>query len=418
MRKLPIYLLVDCSSGMAGAPFQVVQKALDQMLSDFRGDPQILEQGYLSTITFGDKAEQICPLVELLQFSIDLRPPGGKANLGAAFELLESCIAREVRRPTPTQKGDWKPLVFLLSNGRPSDDWELALEQLRKRRLQLVALAPTAAANLTLLERITHIVVSLENLTPDMFRAFLKVRSDSVGATRIGESNPDGQPNLPPPPPGDIIPVPCTIRRLPIYFLVDCSPGLAGPAVAATQRTLQSVCDDLRGDPMALETAYASVIAYGDNAVQTCPLTEVLAFKLPAVKRGRRSDLGAGLRLLETCLDREVRPTTPRQRGDWKPVVFLLCNSKPTDDWLPVLARLRKRGPAAIIAVATGSGADLGTLRMITDVVIQAADVRPEHLRAFFKWVSTSIKTASAPLEDAPVNLPPPPPGSGIVIIP
>ena len=76
-----------------------------------------------------------------------------------------------------------------------------------------------------------------------------------------------------------------TIRRLPIYFLVDCSSGLAGPAVAATKRTLQSICDGLRGDPMALDSTFASVIAYGDNAVQARPLTELLAFQLPSVKR-------------------------------------------------------------------------------------------------------------------------------------
>jgi uncharacterized protein YegL len=46
-------------------------------------------------------------------------------------------------------------------------------------------------------------------------------------------------------------------------------------------------------------------------------------------------------------------------------------------------------------------------------------NLQPDTLKAFFRWVSNSIKTTSASVAqvaaDAPVNLPPPPPQIQIV---
>jgi len=62
-------------------------------------------------------------------------------------------------------------------------------------------------------------------------------------------------------------------------------------------------------------------------------------------------------------------------------------------------------------------------LKRITDVVVELKTLQPEQLRAFFKWVSSSIKTASQKIDQSPatettgVNLAPPPANSGINIV-
>jgi len=55
--------------------------------------------------------------------------------------------------------------------------------------------------------------------------------------------------------------------------------------------------------------------------------------------------------------------------------------------------------------------------------VVELSNLQPDQLKAFFKWVSSSIRTTSqnvaqVPAEGSSMGLPPPPPGSGIVIVP
>lgn len=70
--------------------------------------------------------------------------------------------------------------------------------------------------------------------------------------------------------------------------------------------------------------------------------------------------------------------------------------------------------------MACGDHADLAALRETTDTVIQMRDMSPDAFRAFFKFVSASVKTTSAKVgsmgDGGAITLPPPPPG--ITIIP
>jgi uncharacterized protein YegL len=174
---------------------------------------------------------------------------------------------------------------------------------------------------------------------------------------------------------------------------------------------------NLCGDPQALETAWLSVITFGDDARQTCPLTELLAFEIPQVRLGGGAALGAGLRLLEQCLDREVRKATPTQKGDWKPLVILLTNGQPSDEWKPAAERIRQKRPAAVLAITTGPAVGATVLEHITDRVIPAENLLAAPLSAFFRWVSASVLCSSTPVSESPTN-PPPPPPSGITIVP
>src|SRR4051812_37211576 len=67
-RRLPVYLVLDCSGSMSGEPIEAVRQGVKALLSDLRGDPQALETAYLSVITFSSGAQQVCPLTELMTF--------------------------------------------------------------------------------------------------------------------------------------------------------------------------------------------------------------------------------------------------------------------------------------------------------------------------------------------------------------
>jgi uncharacterized protein YegL len=209
-------------------------------------------------------------------------------------------------------------------------------------------------------------------------------------------------------------------RRLPVYLLLDCSGSMSGDPIEAVRQGVRMLVSDLRGNPQALETAYLSVITFASSAQQVCPLTELMTFQEPLLEASGSTSLGEALKLLERCLDNEVRKSSPTQKGDWKPLVFLMTDGQPTDNWEMAADSLKQKKLGNIIACAAGSGADAQLLKRVTEVVVEIHNLQPDSLKAFFKWVSSSIKTTSQSVaqvvaDAAPINLPPPPPQIQIV---
>jgi uncharacterized protein YegL len=210
------------------------------------------------------------------------------------------------------------------------------------------------------------------------------------------------------------------IRRLPVYLVLDCSGSMTGEPIEACRQGVKALLADLRGDPQALETAFLSVITFNNSAQQVCPLTELTAFAEPALAASGTTALGDALRLLEQCLDREVRKSTPTQKGDWKPLVFLMTDGQPDAGWEPAADAIKAKRVGKVIACAAGPAANSTLLKRITEDVVELSNLQPDQLKAFFKWVSSSIKMTSQNI-DRPAtvlerDLPPPP--AGIVIVP
>jgi len=183
-RRLPVYLLLDCSGSMAGEPIEAVRQGVRALLSDLRSCPESLETAYLSVITFADRSEQVSELTALASFREPTLTAGGSTSLGAALNLLETRIDAEVARKTTDQKGDYRPMVFLMTDGIPTDSWEEPAQRLKGRILSnLVACAAGSQANGPLLKKITENVLSLDNTKPDSMREFFRFVSDTIKST-------------------------------------------------------------------------------------------------------------------------------------------------------------------------------------------------------------------------------------------
>lgn len=205
MRRLPVYLLLDTSGSMFGEAIQAVENGVQLLASTLQSDPYALETAYLSIITFESSAKQICPLTELSQFQPPSLSAGGCTALGEALSLLAQCIDREVEKTTPEKKGDWKPLVFIMSDGSPTDDLNKGLAEFKKCKVGVVvACAAGAGADAETLKKITENVVSLDVADSAAIKQFFKWISSSVsvGSAKVESTGGDADSlkDLPPPP--------------------------------------------------------------------------------------------------------------------------------------------------------------------------------------------------------------------------
>lgn len=202
-RRLPVYILLDTSGSMMGEPIHSVNVGLQAMLSTLRQDPYALESVHLSIITFDVEARVFLPLTPLEQVRLGEVDVKGATFMGAALNLLIECVDRDVKKTNADAKGDWRPLVFIMTDGSPSDmeAYRQAIPEVKKRNFgSILACAAGPKAKQQYLLELTDRVVTMDTMDAAAFSGFFKWVSASVaaGSSSAGVS---GQVSLPPPPP-------------------------------------------------------------------------------------------------------------------------------------------------------------------------------------------------------------------------
>jgi uncharacterized protein YegL len=187
------------------------------------------------------------------------------------------------------------------------------------------------------------------------------------------------------------------MRRLPVFFVLDCSESMVGEKLKKMEDGLQAIIQTLRTDPHALETVYLSIIAFAGTAKTITPLIEVPSFYPPKLPLGSGTSLGAALEALMAEIDRSVVKSTPEQKGDWKPIVYLFTDGHPTDDPKPAVSRWNGQyaRKATLIAITLGKDADFTVLKQLTENVILFEETKEGDFRKFVNWVTASVVAQS-----------------------
>jgi uncharacterized protein YegL len=133
--RCPCILLLDTSGSMQGNPIRELNSGLVTFKDELFADALAAKRVEVSIITFG-------PAQNLVEFQTaeNFYPPvleaGGDTPIGSAIELALQSL--EQRKISYRDNGIsyFRPWIFLITDGGPTDNWQIAATRLREGEQQ------------------------------------------------------------------------------------------------------------------------------------------------------------------------------------------------------------------------------------------------------------------------------------------
>lgn len=198
-RPLHFFWAVDCSGSMSGSKIDAVNHAIQECIQPMKDEAanNPNAQLYIRTLKFSTGASWVtAEPVRVEDFAWEDLEAEGITDMGKAFEM----IAAQLEMP-PMPARALPPVIVLLSDGMPTDDWKRPLEKLLKmpwgKKAVKVAIAIGKDADRTVLEAFTgNKEAVLDAGNPETLTHFIKWASTIASAvsnpsTRAGEIQPE-----------------------------------------------------------------------------------------------------------------------------------------------------------------------------------------------------------------------------------
>ncbi|NEU84033.1 VWA domain-containing protein [Nostoc sp. UIC 10630] len=134
--RCPVILLLDTSRSMSGQPIQELNRGLAAFKEDVLKDSQASLSVEVAMITFGPIVKLTQDFVTIDQFTPPTLEVGGVTPMGGAIEYALDFL--ENRKQTYKDNGIlyYRPWVFLITDGTPTDSWNSAAQRLRQAEAQ------------------------------------------------------------------------------------------------------------------------------------------------------------------------------------------------------------------------------------------------------------------------------------------
>jgi len=197
MRRLPVFILIDSSTSMKGEAIDAVNSGIQILLKNLRSDPFALETVYLSILSFNTDAHIVRPFGDILNHDAVFIEAKGQSNFGLGLSLLIDEMNQNIVKTTKDQKGDWRPLVFFMTDGRPSGAWKKKLKEFHSLNSgKWVICACGIKSNLNLIDSMGGDVIILNNKNDQSIHGFFKWVSNSISSysKSIGQNQNNNDP--------------------------------------------------------------------------------------------------------------------------------------------------------------------------------------------------------------------------------
>lgn len=129
--RCPCVLLLDTSSSMQGRPIQELAEGLERLRTELLGDAMAQKRVEIGVITFGP-VRRAAEFTTVDQFEVPPLSARGDTPLGAAVEAAIAMVRERKDQYRQAGVAYFRPWIFLITDGAPTDDWSRAAEAVRE----------------------------------------------------------------------------------------------------------------------------------------------------------------------------------------------------------------------------------------------------------------------------------------------
>ena len=130
--RCPCVLLLDASRSMAGTRISLLNEGLQGYRNELNADSLASQRVEVAVVTFGGDVEVLCPFVTASLFQPPTLKVHGDTPMGRAVRQGIEMVAERKQFYKDQGLHYFRPWIFLITDGGPTDEWKTAAEQVRQ----------------------------------------------------------------------------------------------------------------------------------------------------------------------------------------------------------------------------------------------------------------------------------------------
>ncbi|ULH17299.1 VWA domain-containing protein (plasmid) [Deinococcus sp. KNUC1210] len=129
--RCPVLLLVDTSGSMSGAAIAELNEGLQTFRRELGADDLAMKRCEIAVVTFGP-VRTVSEFTSAEQFVPPTLQAAGNTPMGAAITHGLGLLRQRKELIRQNGIGMYRPWVFLITDGAPTDSWQAAAEAVRR----------------------------------------------------------------------------------------------------------------------------------------------------------------------------------------------------------------------------------------------------------------------------------------------